>query len=134
MMHVTLKRIRQDKNGTFGILYDDAGKQLCVTCEEPWNYNSRKNSCIPAGRYRCERFSGSKFKNVWQVVNVPNRDTILIHNGNTIADTEGCILVGKAFSALLGQPSISESKLTLEQLRSILDDEFEILITDDWRK
>lgn len=133
MQKLKLSRIRQSKDGTFGIMTDEVGNQLCVTCEDPWNFNARQKSCVPAGRYRCSSFTGKKYRNVWQLHDVPNRDAILIHNGNTIDDTQGCILVGKAFSRLIGKPSITESKLTLEKLRSILLDEFELTIVDTWR-
>lgn len=129
MMLITLKRKVSKDDGTFGVMSLD-GKKIAVTCEDPWNQNAKGKSCIPPGRYRCARFSGKKYKNVWEVRDVPGRSAILIHNGNTIDDTQGCILVGKSFSMLAGKASITDSRLTLEQLRNIFDDEFELLITN----
>lgn len=63
-------------------------------------------TAIPAGRYRVRMDVVSpKYKNrsqyqfcggrVPRLVDVPFYDGILIHIGNTAADTEGCLLVGE---------------------------------------
>lgn len=128
-MQITLNRVAQSQQGTFGVLVID-NKPVCVTCEDPWNNNQHGVSCIPAGVYECQKFNGDKFKNVWQIMNVPNREAILIHNGNDINDTHGCILVGQGFFQYEGMPAVSNSRATLELLRSTLPDTFTLTIKE----
>lgn len=126
---VRLKRVRSGPDGTFGELYV-GGKQVCVTCEDPWNDNKPGVSCIPAGGYWVGPHTGSRFKNVWEVLDVPGRSAILIHNGNTIRDTQGCILVGAQFGELNGLPAVLYSIGTLVNLRKALPGRFWLEIED----
>jgi hypothetical protein len=129
-MKITLVRTARSNLGTFGVL-KQGETPLCVTCEDPWNNNTKGVSCIPAGRYRVQKFNGEHFKNVWQVLDVPDRLAILIHNGNTIDDTRGCILVGVGFATFPGGvPGVTGSKDTLDMLRGILPAEFDLEIVE----
>ena len=71
---------------------------MCDTLELPYKDNKRSISCIPAGEYqarlRYPRESGSRDYLHILVKDVPNRDYILFHRGNTAKDSRGCILVG----------------------------------------
>lgn len=116
---VTLSRGKESAIGTLGTLVFQ-GETLCYTLEEPWRQNERKVSCIPEGRYYCVPHNGAHFKNVWHVTGVPNRDAILIHAGNTLADTEGCILVGLSPSP----NGVAQSQAALAKLREKLPSEF----------
>lgn len=122
-MKLILYTLRSGPEGTFGNIIMD-GERLCVTCEDPWDDNAKGKSCIPAGIYQCKKHSGAKYQDVWEVCNVPNRTAILIHNGNTIDDTQGCILVGSQFGTINGKQAVLNSKKTLEMLRATLPDEF----------
>lgn len=124
-----LTRVCSSDKGTFGVITHD-NIPLCVTCEDPWNDNRRNISCIPTGTYTCLSHSGAKYKDVWTVTNVPNRDGILIHQGNTTNHTEGCILVGRGFFDMGGTPSISDSRITLDMLRQKLPDSFNLTIRE----
>lgn len=122
---VILQRDYEDASGTHGRLFSEYGDFLGVyTLEEPWKENARRVSCIPAGEYRCKDFSGMKFQDVWQVLNVPNRDAILIHAGNTIRDTEGCILVGLTRR----KDGVGSSRDALMWLRTHLPSEFTLRV------
>lgn len=125
---VELKSIKEDNHATQGKMFFN-NKLIACTLEKPWRDNKRYISCIPAGLYKCVKHSGIKFKNVWILLDVPDRDTILIHNGNFITDTDGCILVGQNFGLFKGLPMITNSVPTLNQLRSFLPDQFNLKIT-----
>lgn len=130
-MNLTLRRINQSERGTFGVLLNGDIK-LCVTCEDPWNDNERNISCIPQGTYKCVPHDGAKYSNVWRLLDVPDRDAILIHAGNTINDTQGCILVGTDFirDPTLRIMGISQSVKALNKLRMMLPEKFSITIED----
>lgn len=126
-MTVRIIRSLYGPDGTFGILVY-RGKPLATTCEDPWFDNHKNVSCIPEGKYSCSRHNGTKYQEVWRVEDVPGRSAILIHNGNTIKHTEGCILVGNGFSMFGELPGVKDSLATLDKLRNILPETFELEI------
>lgn len=126
-MIVTITRGPSTEKGTFGVL-DIDGIPFCVTCELPWKDNAPRRSCIPTGTYECKSYTSAKYPNVWQVMDVPNRDKILIHQGNTINDIQGCILVGRSFTEIKGLPAVAPSKPVLELLRAFLPKSFTLTI------
>jgi hypothetical protein len=130
MNAIYLHRFRQDAQGTFGLMTMD-NTPLCVTCEDLWNGNKNNISCIPEGTYHVTKRISEKYKHHWHVQNVPNRSLILIHNGNTIADTQGCILVGETLATSpLGKQTITNSIRTMNRLREVLPDAFTLIITN----
>ena len=84
------------EKSTIGRLFIN-GESFCDTLENPWIDNQRSISCIPKGRYkvrlRLARESATRDYLHLLVQDVPNRDYILFHRGNTAKDTSGCILV-----------------------------------------
>jgi len=76
------------------------GERICDTLENPYINNERNISCIPEGEYkvrlRLARESASRDYLHLLVQDVPDRDWILFHRGNSAKDTSGCILVGFA--------------------------------------
>lgn len=94
----------------FGVLLFEGVPQL-LTLELPENNNKRRESCIPEGNYVCERIESAKVSGATYLVkDVPGRSEILFHHGNTVKDTEGCILTGSEFSFIDGQYGVTESK------------------------
>jgi hypothetical protein len=128
-MTYQIKRVSSNNHGTFGVFLKD-GLPLCVTLEETWLNNEKSISCIPAGVYEVESYSGTKYKEVWIVKNVPNRSAILIHWGNTEKNTAGCILMGRRFETFSGLRGIAESLMTIAMLRKILPRRFSLEIQD----
>lgn len=126
MKKIILKRIVKSERGTFGVLIGQKGLPLCVTLEDPWNNNEKNISCIPEGTYRVKPHRGKKYKDTWILQNVPDRSAILIHTGNSQADTQGCILVGRSFNA----HTIRDSRNAFEYLQAVLPSKFEIVIED----
>lgn len=83
---------------TSGQLFVD-GVFQCFTLERPFNNgaNQRGINAILPGTYKVVIAFSPKFsRDMPKLEGVPGRDSILIHWGNTIKDSEGCILVGKA--------------------------------------
>ena len=85
------------EESTIGELFLN-GERMCDTLELPWKDNQRSISCIPEGVYkvrlRTARESATRDYLHLLVQDVPNRDYILFHRGNSAKDTSGCILVG----------------------------------------
>ena len=97
MINLLLIRNTFSKKSTIGELFLN-GERICDTLENSWQDNQRNISCIPEGVYpvrlRLPRESGTRDYLHLLVKEVPNRDWILFHRGNTAKDTSGCILVG----------------------------------------
>lgn len=127
-MRVQLKRFCANEHGTFGAFLID-NTPFCVTLEEEQGGN-KKDTAIPAGNYVVRPYSGTKFKEVFILENVPNRSAILIHWGNTEDHTAGCILVGRAFGNFGQKRGITASRETFVELRHILPAKFTLEITD----
>ena len=86
-----IKLIRNQPQGKaiFGQLYVD-GEYFCDTLENT-------DYAIPTGFYRLRVTMSPRFKIFLPILDgVIGRSGIRIHAGNTIQDTEGCILVGEA--------------------------------------
>ena len=109
-MELLLKRIARKNGYTIGKLHVN-GKHICDTIEDQDRFfygkpKMKGETAIPCGRYEITQnvFSnrfGSKtfYKNLCngylpRLLNVPQFEGVLIHCGNSSADTEGCILVG----------------------------------------
>ena len=116
-MELILERIAKRKTYTIGHLYilrqvmdeyrpGEAKDYFCDTLEPTWRdyangaYKVKGHSAIPEGRYAVVISYSPKFKQ-WLPILLGGPEFnrkwqgIRIHAGNTAADTEGCILVGK---------------------------------------
>ena len=124
MRTIILKRIISGVYGTFGILLED-NVPFMATLEEPWKENKKNISCIPTGTYVCTREHSHKFGETFMVNEVLNRTGILFHAGNTIGDTEGCILVGKYHGAVAGSYGVLVSRPAFTDFMERLKDEHE---------
>lgn len=112
----------------------------CKTLEDRWRKpGSLKvygETCIPAGRYKVIMFPSKHFKRIMpRLLNVPDFTDILIHWGNFITDTRGCILVGTSS----GKDMVYASKEAFNILLPIIEKALEegdlyITITDDFDK
>lgn len=100
-----------DTDGTFGILRINKSV-FCATLEPPDRFNAVSTSCIPAQQYLCDRYSSAKFPDTFIVRNVPGRSAILFHAGNTVKNTQGCILLGETIVKLRGDRGIKNSGAT----------------------
>lgn len=141
-MELLVKRIAKKNTYTIGKLYID-GEYFCDTLEDRDRGLKQTDSiinikrtkvqhqtAIPTGTYDITmdvvspRFSKRDFYKtncnggrVPRLLNVPGFDGVLIHIGNTAADSSGCILVGK--NSQVGK--VLNSTNTFKNLYKILD-------------
>lgn len=92
------------------------GEPILTTLELPWRDNEPNRSCIPQGRYHCQRVynrktkGGLEIETTFEVTNVKGRSGILFHVGNFARDTQGCILIGDGFDSTPGYPMVTRSQ------------------------
>lgn len=104
-MNIFIEEIGTTPNSTGSQLFVD-GRPFCFVVED--GHRDKKvygETRIPGGRYQIiPRYEGSFFEKYRrehghkfsiQIANVPGFEFILIHIGNTIADTKGCLLVNR---------------------------------------
>lgn len=105
-MQITLNRTKKLDKRTLGELLIE-GKKFCDTLEDKsrftWSGNSLigtkifGETAIPTGTYEIVMAYSSRFKRKLPLLlDVKLYSGILIHGGNTEADTQGCILLGNA--------------------------------------
>jgi len=104
------------------------GTELCKTLEKPWLNNLPNISGIPSGTYEVKKYNSDKFPDCWELQNVENRSYILIHAGNLVSHTEGCILVGNSWGFVGDQLAALNSRITMDSLRQKLKDCFTLKI------
>ena len=124
-MDILVKRIFSNTKYTIGKLYVD-GVYICDTLEE----KVIGETAIPVGTYKIDmstvsprfvkyayyaKLCGGKLP---RLVDVPGFEGILIHTGNTAANSSGCLLTG--YNKVKGQ--VLESKKAFEKLYAILDE------------
>ena len=140
-MRLELKRIAKREDYTIGRLYVD-GEYFCDTLEDKVRDLTRETkvygkTAIPEGTYEVTlRVQSPRFSQKKQyafckgylprLLGVPSFEGVLIHVGNTAADTEGCILVGKntvrgmvtdssaTFRKLYSRLSLCSGKITID--------------------
>lgn len=127
-MRLTLKRIAKKKDYTIGRLYIN-GEYFCDTIEDTVRITAadslsemrrkkiQNKTAIPDGSYEVIITMSARFKKLLPLLlNVPAFEGVRIHSGNTAADTEGCIIVGK--NDKVGW--VSDSRNTMTKLMKIL--------------
>ena len=89
---LTLRRTNKTLTAICGeLLLDD--KHFGFTLERL--YDDPQHVCIPVGTYPLRvGFSNHFGRSMVHVDNVPDRVGILIHGGNHVTDSEGCVLLG----------------------------------------
>ena len=130
MNKLHLKRFVANDMGTLGLLYSDV-EFICFTLEDPVReVKIPGETAIPAGPYALWKRTYGRFyeayKNRWnhefvvELLDVPEFTNILIHTGNEVGDTEGCILVGSGCN--VGDMSLTGSRVAYEYIFTLLDD------------
>jgi hypothetical protein len=93
-----------DGETTIGHLYSEDGKIDMVALE-------RTSTKIPSGKYDLIIHNGQRWKNVFEIKNVPGHTGILIQPGNSYEDTTGCIIPGETRSGL----NVRSSRLAVQR-------------------
>jgi len=117
--YLTLLRLERTSDETLGVLLHE-GTILCHTLELPWRDNKRFISCIPLGAYDCVMVKSPKYGEVYELKDVPGRSHVLIHWGNTRANTDGCILLGMSQGYIKGERAVISSKPAVKKLHNSL--------------
>ena len=129
-MKLRLERLWPKKDYTVGRLYVD-DRLFCNTLEDRivdknkngvFDGDEKKvysESAIPYGTYKIIYNWSPKFgRNLPRLLNVPHFEGILIHPGNTAADSAGCILVGKN----TGVGRLTNSRYISDELNKLIDE------------
>jgi hypothetical protein len=131
MINLLLIRDTFSKESTLGELFIN-GERICDTLENPWQDNQRNISCIPEGEYplrlRLARESASRDYLHLLVQDVPNRDWILFHRGNTAKDTSGCILVGLGSQQDVVNNSVLAMDLLIKEILNLGGENINLII------
>lgn len=126
---ILVRKVDSKSNYTTGVLYiakkhDTTFVLQCDTLEPQWRdlktqQKVKGQTAIPEGKYKIVMAPSAKFgKNMPYLLDVPQFEGIMIHPGNTVDDTKGCILVGvKSGTGLL------VSRITFEKIMKILNSE-----------
>lgn len=116
---------------TTGVITLPSGANV-RSLERPWNNNRTNISCIPEGVYHCEwleRSASGKYKRVWHLSNVEGRTGILIHSGNYVRHSTGCILVGLKRGLIGSEEAVLSSRSALRLMRDELEgQDFTLLV------
>jgi len=140
MEAVALRRLWTCDEGTGGILII-GDSVFCNTFELPLRDNRPQISCVLCGEYLVQYDPSPRFGWAYELREVPNRSTILIHSGNLAGDVakgykthvQGCILVGSKFGVLNGQKAILNSRPTLSKLLNKLQrEDFTLIIEEEF--
>lgn len=122
-----LYRTHCSETCTLGEIWCD-GEKVCSTLERPVGTNRPNKDCIPYGEYECTSYSGTKFKDVFIVNNVPGRSAILFHGGTNAAHTRGCFIVGTYVN--VKNECIEGADKALEKLRKYRKCGFRLVIKE----
>ena len=102
------------------------------TLERPWIFNERKISCIPSGTYLVKRHISPKFGQCFKIQDVKGRSDILIHSGNVVNDTLGCVLVGLTSGTVddTDTAMVYSSRKAMAVLLALIDKEIVLQISN----
>jgi hypothetical protein len=125
-MLVDLIRVEHTEECERGIILIN-NEIVCCTLELPDRANARSVSCIPTGIYPLEHFKSPHHGDVFLVKDVPERDMIEIHTGNTTDDLRGCIAPGEKFGTYKGKKAVLYSRVALGKLKKLTKEQTLIL-------
>ncbi len=130
---IEIIRLEESARGTFGVLRIQK-EVFCVTLEPPDQENAKDISSIPAQQYICDKVNSPKYGETFEVKGVPGRDYVLLHAGNVVEHTKGCILLAQYFGKLRGERAVLNSGNTFKEFMSAMNDyeSFKLTIKEEY--
>lgn len=130
-MEIKIVRAWRKENYTIGKVFVN-GERMCesledtdrglhqrMTAAEIAKRKIKGKTAIPTGTYNVKITYSPRFgKNLPLVEDVPGFSGIRIHSGNTAADTDGCILLGR--NTTTGR--VNDSRIWTNKLQSIIQE------------
>lgn len=120
-MKLKLIRTSMQEGFTTGVLY--AGSEMMAHTLEPQQRDLSAEpkvwgrTAIPAGTYPIKLVPSGRFKRKMPyLMDVPRFTGVMIHCGNSVADTHGCILVGERKEC----DTLKNSRITFNKLYALL--------------
>ena len=104
-MEAKIVRLEESSQGSLGCLVLD--KSIFCFTLQPDSADPTKFH-IPAGKYVCKRFHGTKWTNTFEII-VERHTALLFHAGNVEGNSEGCILLGATVGKLKGNRAVLNS-------------------------
>jgi Family of unknown function (DUF5675) len=100
----------------------------CRTGEREDLGNEPTISCIPLGHYNCKwrDITGSilakhtGYDHLYEIIDVPGRIGIFLHNANYPSQVEGCIFLGDGWGCFGSEWGVTNSRKTLEAFHAIM--------------
>lgn len=134
MLRLQLLRTAHRGDATIGQLFNrDTNTMYCHTLEDATRTTKvESETCIPEGVYqitlRTEGGMHAKYqkrypdthKGMLWLREIPNFKYVHIHIGNTIADTDGCVLVGMQSTLTENGATLGRSADAYEQLYALI--------------
>lgn len=127
MTLVSITRFTSKDQGTFGRLVTK--NFSCYTGELPWRNNAQAISCIPEGTYQVVWASSPRLhKFTYRLVDVPNRNGVLIHSSNLMGDStlgytaqlQGCISLGEKLGTMGNQRALLLSRPAVRSFEDLM--------------
>lgn len=129
-MNLRLTRSQFRPDGIFGELVTEDGEFVADTLEHPYpGYGPADPFWVPkvsVGTYQCVRHKPNHLPyETFELLDVPKFmgktvTGILIHRGNTEADSQGCILLGRIIKSGKGW-LLADSRKTFERFMALQD-------------
>lgn len=127
MSLIKVERFLHHPDCEIGRVYVD-GVFFCFSIEDAARTTKiHGETCIPLGKYSLSTRWSPKLSPIYNhdmiwLKNVPGFEFILIHWGNTISDTEGCLIVGNKIGILNKKDAVLDSKATyLKLYKKVID-------------
>lgn len=130
-MKIEIKRLWKKSNYTIGKVYidgkyfsesledKDRGLTSTMPLEEIKKIKVKDNTAIPTGTYQVLYTYSPRFKRMLPLIdNVLGYEGVRFHAGNSIADTSGCILLGK--NTKVGM--VTESRVTCNSFYKLIEE------------